>query len=263
MNVLEKIVASKKIEVEQKRKDLPLDLLTKLPLIEAPVRSLKSSIKNGSGIIAEYKRRSPSAGIIQDRPIEKVIDLYNQHQVSGYSVLTDKERFDGSIADLIIAREQAAGPILRKEFIVDEYQVFEAKAHGADAILLIAEALDQYHATHLTTIAQSLGLEVLMEFHSIEELEKLNDAVDVIGINNRDLKTLKTDISKSEELIKYLPYKTVKITESGIKHPDELGSLYAMGYEGCLIGEAILQDSKLLSQLTDAANNFKLVSYEA
>lgn len=263
MNLLEKIVASKKREVELKRKELPLDLLTKLPLFEAEVRSLKSSIKNGSGIIAEYKRKSPSAGAIQNQSIEDVVEFYNQHQVSGYSVLTDQERFEGCLEDLEQVRHQAKGPVLRKEFIVDEYQLFEAKAFGADAILLIAEVLDEYHATHLTTIAKSLGLEVLMELHSAAELDKLNDAIDVIGVNNRDLKTLQTDISKSEELIKYLPYQTVKITESGIKHPDELRALYAQGYEGCLIGEAILLDKLLLPQLTDAANKFKLVAYEA
>lgn len=263
MNLLEKIIASKRTEVAIKRKELPLDLLTQLPLFEAPAKSLKSAIKNGSGIIAEFKRKSPSAGEIQDRNIKEVLSFYNQNKVSGYSILTDKERFGGTLNDLESANKSAAGPVLRKEFIVDEYQVFEAKAFGADAILLIAEALDEYHVTHLTTIAQSIGLEVLIELHSAEQIDKLNDSFDLIGVNNRNLSTLKTDIAASEDLIKYLPYQAVKITESGIKHPDELRSLYALGYEGCLIGEAILDNPGLLPQLTAAANNLKMVGYEA
>ena len=262
MNLLDKIILAKRQEVEQKRIAQPLDLLTKFPFFEQPVRSLSQSIKNGTGIIAEFKRKSPSAGEIQDKPLGHVVDFYLRNEVSGISVLTDEERFGGTVEDLKSARAISTAPVLRKEFIIDEYQIFEAKAFGADAILLIAEALDEYHATHLATIAYSIGLEVLMEFHSKDELKKLNDNIDVIGINNRNLKTLKTDLKTSEELLKYLPYDKVKITESGIHHPDQLRALYAIGYEGCLIGEAVLKDPQLLTQLKDAANNLKLVNHE-
>lgn len=263
MNVLEQIVQAKREEVERKRAKVSIDELTLQPLFHSPVMSLSKRIKEGSGIIAEFKRKSPSAGEIQDRDINEVIKFYNANKVSGYSVLTDFDRFGGSLEDLETARLQATGPVLRKEFIVEEYQIFEARAYGADAILLIAEALDEYHATHLTTIAHTLGMEVVMEFHSKEELHKLNEQVDVVGINNRNLKTLETRIETSEELIKYLPYDRVKITESGIHEPEQLERLYEVGYEGCLVGEAILKDPTLLPRLSAAANNLKIIGHEA
>jgi indole-3-glycerol phosphate synthase len=262
MNVLDQIITSKKLEVEQRRKTVPMDELTQFELFKKPVVSLSNSLKNGTGLIVEFKRKSPSAGNIQERSPEEVINFYTKQEVSAFSVLTDNERFGGGVDDLKSVRKITNGPILRKEFIIDEYQIFEAKAYGADAILLIAEALDDYHATYLTTIAHSLGLEVLMEFHSHKELNKLNDAVDVIGINNRNLQTLETDLSTSRKLLKYLPYDKVKITESGIKKPEELKYLYSLGYEGCLIGEAVLKDLDLLPLLCNAAMNAKLTQNE-
>jgi indole-3-glycerol phosphate synthase len=259
MNVLDKIIAVKKREVEIKRKQQSIDFLTNQPLFDEPRISLQESIKNGTGIIAEYKRKSPSAGSIQDRSIEEVVDYYERNEVSGYSVLTDESFFGGKVGDLRTVKRIVNGPVLRKEFIIDEYQLFEAKAYGADAILLIAEALDVYHATHLTTIAKSLGLEVLMEFHSVEELDKLNESVDVIGVNNRNLKTLETDISTSQNMLKYLPYNSMKITESGISKPETLQQLYSQGYEGCLIGESVLKDPGLLPILSQIANDAKTV----
>lgn len=260
MNMLEKIIEVKKQEVALKRSQQSMDKLTDLPLFNSPVRSLVQALKDGSGIIAEYKRRSPSAGEIQNRKIEDVVQFYAASGASAFSVLTDDSFFGGRVGDLRTVKQLVNGPVLRKEFIIDEYQIFEAKAYGADAILLIAEALDEYHATYLTTIAKSLDLEVLMEFHSEEELNKLNDAVDVIGVNNRNLKTLQTDISTSERLIKYLPYNTLKITESGISSSADLQKLYSMGYEGCLIGESVLKNELLLPEIVEAANNIKSIA---
>lgn len=262
MNVLDKIIARKKEEVAHKRKAISLQELTRLPAFQNPTVSLAKSLKAGNGIIAEFKRKSPSAGKFHDLQLEEVLRNYNRQKVSGYSILTDEEGFGGEVVDLQLAKSIASGPVLRKEFIIDEYQIFEAKAYGADAILMIAAALDEYHATYLTTIAQSIGLEVLMEFHSTAELNKLNENIDIIGVNNRDLRSLETALSHSEDLIKHLPYNAVKIAESGIKHPVDIEYLYGLGYEGCLIGEAILKDPNLLKQLTQTAERSKTIIYE-
>jgi indole-3-glycerol phosphate synthase len=262
MNLLDEIIASKRKEVEVRRKQIPIDKLIKMPLFEKEKISLAKSIKDGSGIVSEYKRCSPSAGKIQNKSLEEVIAFYNDHQVSGYSVLTDEDYFGGNLMDLQNASSLANGPVLRKDFIVDEYQVFEAKANGADAILLIAEAVDAYHALALTTIAHSMDLEVLMEFHSAQEIEKLNDSVDVIGVNNRNLQTLETRIETSEKLIKQLPFGAVKITESGIQEANQLKFLYDLGFDGALIGESVLKSPTLLSELTRAANETKLEAHE-
>lgn len=257
MNTLQEIIQAKKLEVALRRKQFSIEKLTKMPLFQRECSSLAQSVKHGTGIIAEYKRKSPSAGTIQESSIDDVIRFYDKRGVSGVSVLTDEGFFGGHVKDLSVAQQTTSKPILRKEFVVDEYQLFEAKAYGADAILLIAEALDEYHATYLTTIAQSIGLEVLMELHSEDELDKLNDSVDIIGVNNRNLQTLDTDLKASRELIKYLPYNKVKITESGISKAEELEELYQLGYEGCLIGEAILKNESLLPKLNEVARKLK------
>lgn len=263
MNTLQQIIQSKRLEVSLKRNQCQIEKLTEMPLFSKPINSLVTSVKEGTGLIAEYKRRSPSAGPIQENSIAEVVEFYSRNGVSAISVLTDEGYFGGSINDVQSAREFTNSPILRKDFIVDEYQLFEAKAYGADAILLIAEALDEYHATYLTTIAQSIGLEVLMELHSVKELDKLNDSVDIIGVNNRNLQTLKTDISTSKELLKYLPYSKLKITESGISTPETLEELYQLGYEGCLVGEAILKNKDLLPQLNEVALRIKTTHHDS
>lgn len=262
MNILDKILDIKRKEIEVRRKQQSIDTLIKQPLFSTETKSLSESIKNGSGIIAEYKRWSPSAGKIQNKSIEEVVGFYKAHNVSGYSVLTDEEYFGGRVGDMKTAKSVVEGPILRKDFIIDEYQLFEAKAYGADAILLIAEALDAYHALSLTTMAHSIGLEVLMEFHSAEEIEKLNDSVDVIGVNNRNLKTLETRIETSEEMLKYLPYNKVKITESGIEQANQIKFLYDLGFSGALIGESVLKSPGLLAELSEAALGAKIVNHE-
>jgi len=262
MNILDKILDIKRKEIEVKRRQQSIDSLIKQPLFSSETISLSDSITNGSGIIAEYKRWSPSAGKIQDRSIDEVVGFYKEHNVSGYSVLTDEEYFGGRVGDMRTAKRVVEGPILRKDFIIDEYQLFEAKAYGADAILLIAEALDAYHALSLTTMAHSIGLEVLMEFHSAEEVEKLNDSVDVIGVNNRNLKTLETRIETSEEMLKFLPYNKVKITESGIEQANQIKFLYDLGFSGALIGESVLKSPGLLAELSEAALGAKFVNHE-
>ncbi len=251
MNILNEIVASKKIEIEKQRALIPVSELVKFPLFNRKCISLVNAIKDGTGIIAEYKRKSPSAGELSTKSIEEVVHAYGILDVSGISVLTDEKYFGGSISDVTKTRVNTNAPILRKEFIIDEYQLFEAKAYGADAVLLIASILDDYHAKYLTSIASSIGLEVLMEFHTKEELSKLNEDVDIVGINNRNLDTLQTNIQTSIELRKYLPYNKVCISESGIKSKEDIHELRTMGYDGFLIGQSILENGALLRDLSN------------
>ena len=254
MNFLEKIVAEKHKEVKHRREITSVKSLTETELFGRDTVSFSESIKKGSGIVAEFKRMSPSAGSFNiDGNLDETLSFYQSHGVSGYSILTDKEKFGGDLIDLTAAREIVTGPVLRKDFIVDEYQIFEAKAFGADAILLIADALDEFHCENLAIVAKSLGLEVLMEFHSKEELRKINDNVDVIGINNRNLKTLKTTVETSMDLIKNLPHDRVKISESGINNPNQIKELLEVGYDGFLMGEYLLK-SKAENGLKDIIN---------
>lgn len=258
MNLLDEIIERKRREVKLRREKIPLSELFKSRYFDTPMQSISAAISEGTGIVAEFKRKSPSAGIIgKNKALDQVLSEYEKHKVSAISILTDEHYFGGSLNDLREARNTVNIPILRKDFIVDEYQIFEAKANGADAILLIAEALDDYHATYLSTIANSIGLEVLMEFHSAEELYKLNENVNVIGINNRNLKTLKTDVRTGFDLIKHLPYDSVKIAESGISSTYEIQELTKAGFNGFLIGESLLKNNGLLLDLNNAITGFK------
>jgi indole-3-glycerol phosphate synthase len=262
MSLLEEIVQLKKQEVNQNRRIRPIKMLNEMPFFNTECRSLSKEIRNGSGVIAEYKKKSPSAGEINQKSLETVLSEYRTEDISAVSILTDEFYFGGKIENLTIAKEKINRPILRKEFIIDEYQIFEAKAYGADAILLIAEILDDYHAKHLTVVAQSLGLEVLMEFHSEKELLKVNELVDIIGINNRNLDTLETDLNSSFQMINRLPKDALKIAESGISNPDQISQLYEVGFEGCLIGESVLKNEELLSRLIESALATKLSTHE-
>lgn len=254
MNFLEKIVVEKHKEVSDRKAITSMKTLSEMPLFGRETISFSNSIQNGSGIVGEFKRMSPSAGSFNiTGNLEETVNYYQSNQVSAYSVLTDKELFGGDLLDLTIVRSLVEAPVLRKDFIVDEYQIFEAKAYGADAILLIADALDEFHCENLATIAKSIGLEVLMEFHSKEELVKLNDQVDVIGVNNRNLKTMKTDVNTSLDLIKYLPYDRIKISESGIHNAEQIQELVRAGYDGFLMGEYLLK-SKESNGIKDIVN---------
>lgn len=260
MNFLEKIVAEKHKEVLEKKGKMSLKSLSKIPLFGRETISFSKSIQEGAGIVAEFKRKSPSAGGFNlTGNLEETVNYYQSNNVSAYSILTDEEMFGGSLDDLTTVRSLVQSPILRKDFIVDEYQIFEAKAYGADAILLIADALDEFHCENLTTIAKSLGLEVLMEFHSKEELVKLNENVDVIGINNRNLKTMKTDVKTSLNLIKYLPFDRIKISESGIHNTEQIEQLVNAGYDGFLMGEYLLKskESNGIKDIVDKVLNSK------
>ena len=244
MNILNEIIENKKLRIEEARKRISVNELTGTDLFNREAVSLKQSILNGSGIIAEFKRRSPSFGDFPENSLEQTVRTYDHNGVSGISVLTDENYFGGSCLDLAAARELTNLPILRKDFIIDEYQLFEAKAFGADAILLIAGVLDHYYAEQLALMAKSIGLEVLMEFHSEEELSKFNSNVDVAGVNNRNLDTLDTCIETSYRLFSSLPNEVVKISESGIRSRREMKKLRKVGYDGFLIGESFLKKQR-------------------
>jgi indole-3-glycerol phosphate synthase len=246
MTILEKIIASKYQEVELQKKLVSVSELKNKADFSRTVISLKESLTrpNTSGIIAEFKRRSPSKGIINDQVrVEDVTHGYSIAGVSGLSVLTDRTFFGGSLVDLFAARQVNTIPILRKDFMVDEYQVLEAKAYGADVILLIAACLEPKQISELAICAKSLGLEVLLEIHAVEELDKIIDEVDIVGVNNRNLKDFKVDIHHSIELARQIPEKFVKISESGIDQPDTINFLRNHGFQGFLIGENFMKQT--------------------
>lgn len=244
MNILDKIIAHKKIEVAERKAATGIAGLEKSPAFTRSVLSLKQFLldDNKTGIIAEFKRKSPSKGIINgDADVVAVTTAYTQHGASGLSVLTDTTFFGGSTEDLVKARVNQV-PILRKEFIIDEYQVVEAKAMGADVILLIAACLTPAEVKRLATFAQSLQLEVLLELHDEEELEHVCDETVLVGINNRNLKTFVVDIERSLAMAQRIPANKVKIAESGISAVENIRLFRDNGFRGFLIGENFMKE---------------------
>jgi indole-3-glycerol phosphate synthase len=240
MDILEKIVAHKKNEVAKDKSLYPVKLLERSIYFEGPCVSLSQYISREDkvGIIAEFKRKSPSKGAINlYASPEQVSISYMQAGASAISVLTDEHFFGGSKEDLKTVRKFNYCPILRKEFIIDEYQIIEAKSLGADAILLIASILSEEEIMRFSKLAKSLGLEILFEVHDEEEIQKYVDEIDLIGVNNRNLKTFKTDYRYSLDIFEKLPNDTIKISESGINDPMVVKELKNRGYDGFLIGE--------------------------
>jgi indole-3-glycerol phosphate synthase len=250
--ILDKIAENKRQEIAVLKSKYKLSDFESMLFFHQETRSLSNAIQQQEfGIIAEFKRKSPSAGDIRMAadPLD-VVASYQKAGAAAISCLTDTTYFGGRMRDLEIIREFTQLPVLRKDFIIDEIQLFEAKAHGADAVLLISELLDSEHAKQLTIIAQSLGMEVLMEAHDRAHLEKINDLVDVIGINNRDLHAQKTDIETSIQLFDYLPKDRLCISESGVKSAADLERLQATGYRGALVGESLMKTDHPASLIT-------------
>jgi len=244
MDILDKIVAHKRKEVEERKSLYPAKLLEKSIYFETPVVSLQKYIQrpDKSGVIAEFKRRSPSKGPINPyASVEKVSIGYMQGGASALSVLTDETFFGGKNADLTEARKYNFCPILRKDFVIDEYQIIEARSIGSDAVLLIAECLEKEAVARLASFAHSLGLEVLMEVHSSEQLDKIAKDVDLLGVNNRDLTTFEVSLATSMDLASSIPEGLVKVSESGIHDPQAIVQLKDYGYEGFLIGEHFMR----------------------
>lgn len=243
MNILDKIIVDKRQEVASKKKQMPLSYLVNSPLMDREVLSMSQSIVKGSGVISEFKRRSPSKQVINHR--DSVIDVvrnYEKAGVSGVSVLTDTKYFGGSLDDLLQARDHLNIPLLRKDFMIDPYQVYEAKAFGADTILLIAAVLSSEEVSLLSQLAHQLKLEVLLEVHNEQELKQSDlDHIDLVGVNNRDLKTFNVSIEISKQLSSLIPDDKVKISESGISEVESILSLRDYGYKGFLIGENFMK----------------------
>lgn len=261
-NILQAIKDFKLTEVNNNKAITPIAKLAQSKYYESPTLSLKQYITrpDKSGIIAEFKRKSPSKPNINlyANPEEVTIG-YMQAGASALSVLTDNNFFGGSSEDLITARDFNYCPILRKDFIVDEYQIHEAKSIGADAILLIAEILTPSEIKQLTAIAHSLHLEVLLELHNESQLAKYNPDIDLIGINNRDLKTFEVDFNTSIQFTNQLPADKVKIAESGIRTTADIDLLKASGFNGFLIGELFMKNSKPALACRDFINDSKLL----
>ena len=244
MDILEKIIADKRREVELKKAIIPVSQLENSVLFNSRTHSLSKLLQNStSGIIAEHKRKSPSKQTINSSfTVEEVVKGYQNSGVCGISVLTDMKYFGGSLEDLILARASVTIPLLRKEFIINEYQLLEAKAHGADVILLIAAVLTRQEIKYLSEFAQSLGLEVLLEIHNEEELQKaIMPSLNMIGVNNRNLKTFEVSLNYSKELANLIPKEFVKISESGISNVADVKDLQQFGYQGFLIGENFMK----------------------
>ncbi len=244
MNILDKIIAHKKLEVTQHRMSAPMQELQSSEFFYRPCLSLKQSLenKNSTGIIAEFKRQSPSKGVIHENAdVKKITEAYTVNGAAGLSVLTDKHFFGGSNADLVSSRANPV-PILRKDFIIDEYQIVEAKSIGADVILLIAACLRPGEVQRLAGFAKSIGLEVLLEIHNEAELEHICDECDLVGVNNRDLKTFNVDVNRSIELSARIPAHKIKISESGISTTATIGLLKRSGFRGFLIGENFMKE---------------------
>jgi indole-3-glycerol phosphate synthase len=255
MTILDKIVRDKRLEVNLKKKLIPIAQLESSVLYSRATHSLAEKLKTSkSGIIAEHKRRSPSKSIInQNENLWDIAAGYEGAGVCGMSVLTDGKYFGGSLDDLLLARAQTKTALLRKEFIIDEYQVIEAKAYGADVILLIAAILKANEIKQLSKLAQSLGLEVLLEVHNIEELEKsLIPSINMLGVNNRNLKTFEVSLDTSKELSSKIPEDFVKVSESGISSVEAIKDLRTYGYKGFLIGETFMKNENP----GDAAEDF-------
>jgi indole-3-glycerol phosphate synthase len=246
MTILDQINKNKCLEVAAAKSAVSIAELMKYPAYNKPVPSLTEFLLNPekSGIIAEHKRQSPSKGIINGNvKLEDVVLGYQNAGASAVSVLTDQKYFGGTLADLKAATELLSIPVLRKEFIVDEYQIHEAKAYGAAIILLIAASLTVEEVDRFAKLSRELGMEVLFEVHNEEELLKISDYVNVVGVNNRDLKTFVVDTNLSIELLKKIPNNYIKISESGISAPETVINLRKAGFQGFLMGENFMKEA--------------------
>lgn len=263
-NILDKIIEHKKIEVAQRKQERSATELMQSKGFDRNTISLKSSLldKSKTGIIAEFKRQSPSKGIINATAgVADVTSAYTQNGASCLSVLTDQKFFGGNLEDLKIARKNDI-PILRKDFMIDEYQILEARAFGADVILLIAACLSPRRVKELAAYAKKLSLEVLLEIHGDDELSRVCDEVDLVGVNNRNLKTFEVDIENSIRLLNILPKDKIAIAESGIDNVMVVKQLRAAGFSGFLIGENFMKSENPGEAFKNYTQQLKLVENE-
>ena len=245
MNILDTIIAKKKIKVAVRKGNTDIRALENGPFFKNKTLSLREYLlrKDKTGIIAEFKRKSPSKGIINNSStVAEVTAAYAKFGASAISVLTDEEFFGGSLNDLQEATINEV-PLLRKDFIIDEYQLIESKAFGAEVILLIAACLTKDEVKKFASFAKNIELNVLLEIHNEQELSHICNDVDVVGVNNRDLKTFTVDINRSIELSTKIPSEIIKISESGIDNIDSIKLLKQHGFSGFLIGERFMKEN--------------------
>lgn len=245
MNTLQKIIIDKKKNLELLKRNFPITKLEKSSFFERKTYSMKEFLLKRSGIISEFKRKSPSKSDINiDGDVIEITKGYQLANSSGVSILTDEAYFGGKKYDFSLCRDHLFIPMLRKDFIIDEYQIIESKSIGSDIILLIASCLTTKEIKRLSKIAKSLDLEVLLEVHSEEELNNsLNENIDIIGVNNRNLKLFETDITISIDLSSAIPKEFCKISESGISTSKQIDILKNCGYDGFLIGEKFMKSN--------------------
>ncbi len=241
--VLDRILAETRKEVERRKREAPIELnLPRIPSREG--RRFHAALsKDGIGVIAEFKRRSPSAGPLHERPeLARILGAYERGGAVAASILTEGPNFAGSLEDLRAARRACELPLLRKDFIVDPYQLHEALDAGADAVLLIVAALEPGELAVLHGLARELGLDVLTEVHDHDELlVALEVGADIVGVNNRDLRDFSVDVGRTERLIEEMPAGTLVVSESGIAVPEQLARLQERGVQAVLVGEALMR----------------------
>ena len=242
MTILDKIIARKKEEIAKAKSKISIEELKNSEFFGRPTFSLKETLKTKSGIVAEFKRKSPSKGIINDKvsPLE-VVSAYEKLGASGISILTDLDFFGGNFQDILEVRNSINIPILRKDFMIDEYQFYEAKSIGADVVLLIASCLSPTQVQEFTALAHELNLEVLLEIHTEDELQHFNKNIDLVGINNRNLKDFKVDLQHSVNLKNHLPKDTLSVAESGIYSVEDFKYLKEQGFDAFLMGEYFMK----------------------
>lgn len=256
--ILAEILKNKEEELEERKRHFNYQDLLEKGITNFPVRSLEDAlVKDGLGLIAEIKKASPSAGVICAGLVpDDLAGVYEQAGAAAISVLTDKKFFQGSLDDLTAVRLRAEVPVLRKDFIFDEYQVVESRVFGADAVLLIARILTAERLHHLYVLARQLDLAVLVEVHDKNDLIKaLNAGASIIGINNRDLDTLTTDLSTTEKLIKEIPEGKIIVSESGINTKEEVKQLKDLGVNAILVGEALIRSPDIETKVRELIEN--------
>ena len=243
MTILDNIIADKRLEVAARKQAMTLEHLKNQCAGLPKGRSLKEALRNSdSGIISEFKRKSPSKGFIHaNADVEQVVKAYQEAGCTGVSVLTDCDYFGGSITDFKKARTVLNVPMLRKDFMIDPYQIYESKLLGADVILLIASALTLEEAYDLGELAHELGMETLLEIHNEQELDYINRYTDMVGVNNRNLATFVTDVQISLDLVSKIPNNYVRISESGLSETSTVKGLRNAGYQGFLMGENFMK----------------------
>ncbi|WP_278380316.1 indole-3-glycerol phosphate synthase TrpC [Chryseobacterium arthrosphaerae] len=254
MTILDTIIKRKKEEVAIAKSAISVEQLKNTDFFRRDTYSLKASVKNKNGIIAEFKRQSPSKGIINNtvQP-QEVVSAYEKFGASGISILTDRDFFGGSFNDMISVRNKVNIPVLRKDFMIDEYQFYEAKSIGADVVLLIASCLSPDQVHEFTELAHELNMEVLLEIHTEEELKHFNAKVDLVGINNRNLKDFKVDLQHSVQLKNLLPKEVLSVAESGIYHLDDFTFLKEKGFDSFLMGEYFMKNTNPAKAFEDFA----------